>query len=476
MGGQQTSGGTRMSVRGAATRVPGDGGSGSSLRAGRDLSHPRSARLHRCAAASGAARLPPLRGRASARRHRAERTDRSDGHRGAQRPLRRRSRRSRRARRARRARRRRSRAGDHRRAGLRVVLGNRPAVARPASGGAARHAPRHSPPLGAGNGMQRGRSGARPGVPVGGSAARAVPSWRSRWRSPRCTIRSRSRWRTWSSPRCSPTAPPPQSSPPIARPAPTLVDTASYSDYRGFDYISSHLTDRGFQGRMTVEVPDAIESQVGPFVDGLLQRNGLTRSQVAHWCFHPGGPKILEGVQRALGLTRGRCRALVRGSARLREHVLADGPVRAAPHSGAADTAQRRRRRARRLRARPDLRRPADALVSSASGAASHRAGGIVGVFSLRMPRRFLRGGRARFALTVLALAIGVALVFAVDLANRAVESAFVAVIDTMAGRAALFVSAGGDGHVARGGGSLARAGRGGRARRAGGQRRGLPR
>ena len=69
-----------------------------------------------------------------------------------------------------------------------------------------------------------------------------------------------------------------------------------------------------------------------------------------------------------------------------------------------------------------------------------------MGAFSLRMPRRFLRGAKARFVLTVLALAIGVALVSAVDLANRAVERAFVAVIDAMAGRAALSVSAGGDG------------------------------
>jgi alkylresorcinol/alkylpyrone synthase len=82
----------------------------------------------------------------------------------------------------------------------------------------------------------------------------------------------------------------------------SLVDAASQCDYRGFEYISSHLTDRGFQGRMTVEVPGAIETAIGPFVDGLLARNGLTRSDVAHWCFHPGGPKILEGVQRALGL------------------------------------------------------------------------------------------------------------------------------------------------------------------------------
>src|SRR5438093_3142892 len=61
---------------------------------------------------------------------------------------------------------------------------------------------------------------------------------------------------------------------------------------------------------------------------------------------------------------------------------------------------------------------------------------------SLRMARRFTRGGAARLALTVLAVAWGVALVAAVGLANHAVRRAFVEVIDTMAGRAALEVVA----------------------------------
>src|SRR5512143_2054273 len=61
---------------------------------------------------------------------------------------------------------------------------------------------------------------------------------------------------------------------------------------------------------------------------------------------------------------------------------------------------------------------------------------------TLRMARRFARGSGARLALTVAALACGVALVCAIDLVNRAVLAAFVEVVDTMAGRAALQVTA----------------------------------
>ena len=60
------------------------------------------------------------------------------------------------------------------------------------------------------------------------------------------------------------------------------------------------------------------------------------------------------------------------------------------------------------------------------------------------MPLRFMRGGIFPLLLTVIALGASVALVCAIDLANRAVYSAFSEILDTMAGRAALQVSAGG--------------------------------
>lgn len=62
---------------------------------------------------------------------------------------------------------------------------------------------------------------------------------------------------------------------------------------------------------------------------------------------------------------------------------------------------------------------------------------------SFRTPLRFLRGSWVRLGLTVVALACGVALVCGIDLISRAVFTAFVEVIDTMAGRAALQVQAG---------------------------------
>jgi putative ABC transport system permease protein len=71
------------------------------------------------------------------------------------------------------------------------------------------------------------------------------------------------------------------------------------------------------------------------------------------------------------------------------------------------------------------------------------RAVSTAHVLSLSIPRRFLRGNTSALLLTAVALACGVSLVCAIDLTNRCVQQAFVEVIDTMAGRASLHVSAG---------------------------------
>lgn len=70
---------------------------------------------------------------------------------------------------------------------------------------------------------------------------------------------------------------------------------------------------------------------------------------------------------------------------------------------------------------------------------------------SFRLPLAFLRSNYARLALTIGALAAGVALVCAIELVNRSVLVAFEDVIDTMAGRASLQVSAGNAGFFPEG-------------------------
>jgi predicted naringenin-chalcone synthase len=45
-----------------------------------------------------------------------------------------------------------------------------------------------------------------------------------------------------------------------------------------------------------------IEQKLKPWLEGWLAENGLRMSEVASWAVHPGGPRIVDAVEKALGL------------------------------------------------------------------------------------------------------------------------------------------------------------------------------
>ena len=89
---------------------------------------------------------------------------------------------------------------------------------------------------------------------------------------------------------------------------PRLVDAATYCDYTTFDHMAFHVTDHGFQMRLSAYVPDVLAANVEAFIDPLLARNGLTRADVAFWGVHPGGSKILDYLQERLALDEAQMR------------------------------------------------------------------------------------------------------------------------------------------------------------------------
>jgi predicted naringenin-chalcone synthase len=89
---------------------------------------------------------------------------------------------------------------------------------------------------------------------------------------------------------------------PAAGAGPRLVDAATYCDYATFDHMAFHVTDHGFQMRLSAYVPDVLAANIEAFIDPLLARNGLSRAQVGFWGVHPGGSKILDYLQQRLAL------------------------------------------------------------------------------------------------------------------------------------------------------------------------------
>ena len=61
--------------------------------------------------------------------------------------------------------------------------------------------------------------------------------------------------------------------------------------------------DHGFVMSLSAKVPGLLRDHVAGWVDGWLQGLGMRRDEVGSWAVHPGGPRIVEGVRQALGLS-----------------------------------------------------------------------------------------------------------------------------------------------------------------------------
>lgn len=68
-------------------------------------------------------------------------------------------------------------------------------------------------------------------------------------------------------------------------------------DIMGWDVGAS-----GFQLMLSPDLPDLIEKYFAADVTGFLAEHDLTVDDIGSWVSHPGGPKVLEAINSALGL------------------------------------------------------------------------------------------------------------------------------------------------------------------------------
>lgn len=87
------------------------------------------------------------------------------------------------------------------------------------------------------------------------------------------------------------------------RPSIRIMDTMTLTNYDTLEHMAFHVTDHGYRMVLSAYVPKILGLAVEDFADRLLQRNGLTRQDVAFWAIHPGGKKILDHLQERLGLS-----------------------------------------------------------------------------------------------------------------------------------------------------------------------------
>jgi alpha-pyrone synthase len=82
-----------------------------------------------------------------------------------------------------------------------------------------------------------------------------------------------------------------------------IKDRLSYLVENTQDGITLGIKDNGITCQLSRQLPEYIETGIEPIIDGFLADNGMTKDDIDLWAVHPGGTRIVESVQRALGLS-----------------------------------------------------------------------------------------------------------------------------------------------------------------------------
>ncbi len=93
---------------------------------------------------------------------------------------------------------------------------------------------------------------------------------------------------------------------PLPGPTPWLALQAFHCGLapEGVRDMAWHIGDFGFEMTLSGYVPALIERGIGQLTADLLKDLPVRREEIRHFALHPGGRKILEAIEKALGLSR----------------------------------------------------------------------------------------------------------------------------------------------------------------------------
>lgn len=82
-----------------------------------------------------------------------------------------------------------------------------------------------------------------------------------------------------------------------------LQDFYSDVSFKGKKDMAWQISSKGFLMTLTGFVPDLIKEDFEGLVTASLESTGKTKTDITHWCIHPGGKKILDTIVRSLGIS-----------------------------------------------------------------------------------------------------------------------------------------------------------------------------
>jgi predicted naringenin-chalcone synthase len=74
---------------------------------------------------------------------------------------------------------------------------------------------------------------------------------------------------------------------------------------KGKKDMAWELSSSGFLMTLSGFVPELLEEDFNPLVTRALEKANVERKEIAQWCIHPGGRRILDTIHRSLSFTNG---------------------------------------------------------------------------------------------------------------------------------------------------------------------------
>jgi predicted naringenin-chalcone synthase len=90
----------------------------------------------------------------------------------------------------------------------------------------------------------------------------------------------------------------------VAADGPVVIASKVHQVAGTLDAVRMQLEPEDSYLHLVRELPDIAAEGLGELADEFLAANGLEREDVDRWLLHPGGRRIIESLQGALGLTR----------------------------------------------------------------------------------------------------------------------------------------------------------------------------
>lgn len=83
----------------------------------------------------------------------------------------------------------------------------------------------------------------------------------------------------------------------------TLAGFFSHVAFKGKKDMAWELSSNGFLMTLSGYIPQLIKEDIDTLVTASLNHHKINKSEITHWCIHPGGKKIIEAIEKKLNLT-----------------------------------------------------------------------------------------------------------------------------------------------------------------------------